>query len=399
MAIEITIPRLGWNMDEGVFAGWLKRDGEPVRPGEPLFSLEGDKATQDVESIDPGILKIPPTAPGVGDRIPVGAVIGYLLQPGEVELPTIELMPRAAVAALSTATSPPAFAATARSGRRDGLPSTPLARRLAGDLGVDWTRLSGTGQGGRVRKVDVLEATRVETPRPFSVPPSRSVSIGPVRRTIAARMVQSRQTTAPVTLTTTVDATNLVNLRRQFQDVGTADRVVPGFTDFMVKLTALALRDHLLLNARWTHDRIEFIDEAQIGIAVDTEAGLFVPVIRGAAALGLGEIAERSRDLIRRARENRLLPGETQGGTFTITNLGAFGIEAFTPIINPPECAILGIGRIARQPVMDGDRVVPRERMALSLTFDHRIVDGAPAARFLQFLGQKIENPAPWLIV
>ena len=394
MAIAITIPRLGWNMDEGVFAGWLKRDGETVVPGEPLFSLEGDKATQDVESIDPGVLKIPPNAPVAGDRVVVGAVIGYLLQPGEVNIPSREPDPPAGVAS-----SPAPAPAPARSTRRDGRPSTPLARRLARDLGVDWTRLRGSGQGGRVRKVDVLEAARVEPRGPSPASPARSVLVSPVRRTIAARMVQSRQTTAPVTLTTTVDATNLVNLRNQFKEAGTPDQVVPGFTDFVVKLAALALGDHPLLNARWAVDRIEFADETHIGIAVDTEAGLFVPVIRGAAALGLGRIAELSRDLTRRARENRLLPGEMQGGTFTVTNLGAYGVEAFTPIINPPECAVLGMGRIARQPVMDGDRVVPRERMALSLTFDHRIVDGAPAARFLQSLGRKIENPAPWLIV
>lgn len=208
-------------------------------------------------------------------------------------------------------------------------------------------------------------------------------------------MVKSLQTTAPVTLTTTVDATNMVNLRRQFKESG---RDAPAFLDIIVKLAALVLREHPNLNARWADDRIELSDEAHVGIAVDTEAGLFVPVLRDAGALGLGRIAELTRDLARRARERKLLPGEMQGGTFTVTNLGAFGVESFTPIINPPECAILGLGRIARQPVMDGERVVPRDRMTLSLTFDHRVVDGAPAARFLQDLGRRVENPAPWLI-
>jgi pyruvate dehydrogenase E2 component (dihydrolipoamide acetyltransferase) len=173
---------------------------------------------------------------------------------------------------------------------------------------------------------------------------------------------------------------------------------LPGYTDFVVKLTATALRDHPLLNARWSEDRVVIPDEPHIGIAVDTEEGLLVPVIRGAAGLGLGEIAARARDLIRRARDRQLRPEEMQGGTFTITNLGAFGVETFTPIINPPECAVLGIGRIQRQPVMAGDQVIARERMGLSLTFDHRIVDGAPAARFLQTLVRLIENPGPWLI-
>lgn len=389
MPIAITVPRLGWNMDEGIFAGWLKRDGETVREGEPLFSLEGDKATQDVESIDPGLLKIPPNAPAVGDRIAVGAVIGFLVQPGEagpIESPSPTAEDRAGVANF------PASAAVALADRpraREGPRSTPLARRIARERGIDWTQLRGSGAGGRIRKVDVLGAA----PEPV-----RSVPVGRARRTIAARMLRSRQTTAPVTLTTSLDATNLVNLRRQFQHPGPPERDVPSYTDFVVKLVAVALRDHPLLNARWADDRIEIFDEAQIGIAVDVEAGLLVPVIRGATGLGLLAIAERSRDLVRKARERRLAPGDMEGGTFTITNLGAFGVEAFTPIINPPECAILGMGRIARQPVMIGDQVVPRDRMTLSLTFDHRIVDGAPAARFLQGLVRLIENPGPALI-
>ncbi len=160
----------------------------------------------------------------------------------------------------------------------------------------------------------------------------------------------------------------------------------------------MTLRDHPMLHARWDEDRLIVPDEPHIGIAVDTDDGLLVPVIRGAAGLALGEIVARARDLARRAREHRIRPDELRGGTFTITNLGAFGVEAFTPIINPPECAVLGLGRIARQPVMIEDRVVGRDRMSLSLTFDHRIVDGAPAARFLQALVGAIENPAPWLI-
>jgi pyruvate dehydrogenase E2 component (dihydrolipoamide acetyltransferase) len=262
-------------------------------------------------------------------------------------------------------------------------------------MGIDWTALRGSGRTGRIRKADVLAAARPMTPHPST---SREILVGPIRRTIAARLVESRGTTAPVTLTTTVDATNLVNLRGQFRAADPDGRELPSYTDFVVKVTALALNDHRLLHSRWQGDRIVVPDEAAIGIAVDTEAGLFVPVIRGAAGLGIRQIAARSRDLIRRAREGSLRASEMQGGTFTVTNLGAFGVEAFTPIINPPECAVLGIGRIARQPVIVAGRVVARERLTLSLTFDHRVVDGAPAARFLQALGRLIENPGPWLM-
>lgn len=399
MAIAITIPRLGWNMDEGVFVGWLKEDGEAVRAGEPIFTLEGEKAAQDIEADEPGILRIAPTAPAAGEMVAVGTVIGHLLAAGESE-PVVE-----ATTATEQAVTAPAMASVggsrngepaARSRRADRPRISPLARRLARELGVDWTRLVGSGCTGRIRKVDVLAAAGAR--RDVAPIAGKTIPIGPTRRTIAARMVQSRQTTAPVTLHTTADATNLVSLRSQYKAAAPSDRETPGFLEFVVKLAAMTLRDHPMLLARWAEDRLVIPDEPHIGIAVDTEEGLVVPVIRGAAGLGLGEIVAQARDLARRARERRIRPDEMQGGTFTITNLGGFGVEAFTPIINPPECAVLGLGRVAREPVMVEDRVVGRERMVLSLTFDHRIVDGAPAARFLQALVGAIENPAPWLI-
>jgi pyruvate dehydrogenase E2 component (dihydrolipoamide acetyltransferase) len=215
---------------------------------------------------------------------------------------------------------------------------------------------------------------------------------------IADRLLRSVQSTAPVTLTTTVDATNLVNLRGQFKAVApTSNLPVPSYTDFFVKLTATALQTHPLLNARWDGETIVMEKGIHIGVAVDTEAGLFVPVIRDVGSLGLRQVAARSLELIERARQRKLQAQEMQGGTFTITNLGTYGIEAFTPIINYPECSILGIGRIRLQPVVYQNQIVPRNRVSLSLTFDHRIVDGAPAARFLQTLSEAIENPAPWL--
>lgn len=392
MAIAITIPRLGWNMEEGIFAGWLKQDGELVRAGDPLFSLEGDKATQDVESIDPGILRIPPTAPAIGAKVIVGAVIGYLVEAGAAsDLDVPSLRPDDEAEVRPTPEAPAASVAPERGNRTR---STPLARRIARDLGIDLTRLAGSGNGGRIRKADVLRAAKADD-RPAS---ARSIPISPARRTIAARMVASGTTAAPVTLTTTVDATNLVSLRRQYKEAGSPARLVPSIADLFAKLTALALRDHPMLNSRWADDRIELSEAIHIGIAVDTEAGLLVAVLRDVERLSLSQIAERSRAVIERIRARRFSLEDISGGTFTITNLGAFGIESFTPIINPPECAILGLGRIARQPVMVGEQVVARERMALSLTFDHRIVDGAPAARFLQDLAAKVENPSPWLI-
>jgi pyruvate dehydrogenase E2 component (dihydrolipoamide acetyltransferase) len=224
--------------------------------------------------------------------------------------------------------------------------------------------------------------------------PEPSGELTALRKAIAARMVTSHQTTAPVTLNSSVDATNLVNLREQFKSAGREP--VPSYTDFLLALVAVALTKHPPLASRWTESGIVPATSIDVGIAVDTYAGLLVPVVRAVPTLGLRQLAERSRELIERARSGALTARDVSGACFTITNLGAFGVDAFTPIINPPECAILGVGRIARQPVMDGDRVVGRERVTLSLTFDHRIVDGAPAARFLQTLAGCVEKPAAW---
>jgi pyruvate dehydrogenase E2 component (dihydrolipoamide acetyltransferase) len=209
-------------------------------------------------------------------------------------------------------------------------------------------------------------------------------------------MVAARDQTVPVTLTTRVDATNLVNLREQFKAAG--DEPIPTYNDLIVKLSAIALAAHPEVNARWDGDAILQFSSVRIGIAVDTEAGLVVPVIRDAGSLGLRAIAAQSKALIEKARQRRLSPDEMRGGTFTITNLGAYGIDAFTPIINVPECAILGVGAIRREPVAVGDRFEARHLMTLSLTFDHRVVDGAPAARFLATLRGYLENPAARLV-
>ena len=223
--------------------------------------------------------------------------------------------------------------------------------------------------------------------------------MSPIRRTIAQRMMLSTQSTAPVTLTTTVDATNLVGLRRQFKAVAeSVDGLTIGYNDIIVALTAIALQKHPMLNSRWDQDQILIARGIHIVLAVETDDGLRVPVIHDVPQLTLRQIAARSRELIDGARKGTLNVADSQGATFTITNLGPFGIDVFTPIINPPECAILGLGRTRSQIVMVGDRSTMQEQMTLSLTFDHRIVDGAPAARFLQTLAAMIENPSPWLL-
>ena len=425
MAFEVFVPRLGWSMDEGVFIAWLKQDGERVEEGDVLFTLECDKAVEEVEAIDSGILRIPPHGPSEGDTLAVGTVLAYLVQPNETppfeaedvkSAPLTEPSDAGRVAPIDhsgagptdhlSRSERPTMTTTAtttvpnrRPSRKDGLPRiSPRAARLAAELGVEWTRLKGSGHNGRIRQRDVRAVA--STPPLASVAGSTEVEpVSNVRRIIADRMMTSRQNTAPVTLTTTADATNLVALRGQFRSAAnTAGGLIPSFTDFIVKLTAGALDEHPRLNSRWNADRIALSCEIHIGVAVETDAGLVAPIIRDVGSLSLRQVAERARELIDHARRRRLAADQLQGGTFTITNLGTYGIEAFTPIINYPECAILGIGRIAKQPAVVDERIVPRDMMTLSLTFDHRIVDGAPAAEFLKAVRERIETPGPWLM-
>jgi pyruvate dehydrogenase E2 component (dihydrolipoamide acetyltransferase) len=211
-------------------------------------------------------------------------------------------------------------------------------------------------------------------------------------------MVAGVTQAAPVTLTTKADATNLVNVREQFRASSTDGKLVPSYTDLIVKLTATALRQHPLLQAQSRDDGLFVPERIDIAVAVDSDAGLLVPVVRGADRLTLREVTVRSQELISAARAGKLTAEQMRDATFTISNLGSLGIDAFTPIIHLPQCAVLGIGRIVREPTVVGDAILPRKRMTLSLTFDHRVVDGAPAARFLDTLRRAIETPVPLLL-
>jgi len=383
MAIPITVPRLGWNMDQGVFVGWLKADGETVRAGEPLFTLESEKATEDIECLDDGILHIPVDGPKKGDVVLVGTTIGFLLQPEE-PIPTVRKPSPSPQQAEPIPTETTARMLETSTRHRPA--SSPRARRAAAELGIDWRKAKPSGRTGRIRERDVLALNAALAKEPVAPIPS-------LRRVIAERMAASHRSTAPVTLTTTTDATELVNLRNRWKTAASSNDPVPTYTDLLVRLTALALEEHPVLNSRWEEDRIVTPQEIHIGIAVDTDAGLVVPVVRDVPRLSLQELAIRSRELIERVRQRKLSASEMQGGTFTVTSLGAFGIDAFTPIINHPECAILGIGRIRRCPAVYEEQIVIRDQVTLSLTFDHRITDGVPAARFLQTLSAFIRNP------
>ncbi|MES2789651.1 MAG: dihydrolipoamide acetyltransferase family protein, partial [Planctomycetota bacterium] len=360
MPIPVVVPRLGWTMEQGVFVEWLKREGDTIRIGDPIFVLEGEKATQDIESTDAGVLKILSTGPRPGDTIDVGATVGYLLAEGEVWDGTPGATPAPAATSEAPAAEAPVTEVVADEPAVESnviastapQHSTPRARRVADELGVDWKDAAGSGAKGRIREADV----RAIADEAISIPMVANTGSAPVselsavaashaRRTIAERMLASAQQTAAVTLTTHVDATHLVALRKQFKAAADQAEVIPSLTDILVKLAAVALKQHPEVNSRWDDERIITSEEVHIGIAVDTPQALLVPVLRSVTRLTLRQVAVRSRDLIERARNRKVAVAELQGGTFTVTNLGMFGIDAFTPLLNPPQAAILGVGR------------------------------------------------------
>lgn len=383
-------------MEEGKFLAWLKQDGDLIKEGEPLFTLESDKAAQEVEAIDSGILHIAPDGPKPGDVIKVGHVLGYLLAEGESapvsnqpEIKTRQLSEPPQSGENKLIHSPATILLPTKS--RTETPASPRARRAAETHRVELAALAPTGKGGRIRERDVLAAAT-------AIPTAgmRQVPLTQMRRIIAARLMHSRQTTVPVTITGRCDASEILALRKQLKSMGEkADlAVIPTINDILVKLAAAALRQHPMLAATWAEDHLLLPETTHLGIAVDTEGGLLVPVIRNVDTSTLTQIAAQAQKVIAAARSGQLAGTDMQGACFTLSNLGSLGVEAFTPVINPPESAILGIGAIVREAVpLDDGTFAARDRLTLSLTFDHRVNDGAAAARFLQTLRHLIEQP------
>jgi pyruvate dehydrogenase E2 component (dihydrolipoamide acetyltransferase) len=452
MATEVTMPKLGLTMTEGTLTNWLVDDGSEVKKGQAIFEIETEKVTTEAEAPADGTLRITVQA---GTTVPVTGVVAYVLAPGETDVPTGPAGPAreaasagpepastevsAAPTALAEAAAPagPKLASPASKRRarelkldinqipgtgRDGavtlddveqfasaaarptpageVRASPLAKQMAKDLGVDLAQVNGSGEGGRIMKEDVeraAEAAKKAQAMPTAAAgpaAGKMIPITGVRKVIADRLLASAQSTAPVTLMTEVDATELVNMRNQLNE-GLSEKL--GFrisyNAILMKITASALREFPYMNARQEADYIRLLPEVNIGLATDTERGLLVPVIRNADRLTIIEIERELNEKLERARAGQSLPDELSGGTFTITNLGAYGVDGFTPVINPPEIAILAIGRIEEKPVAVQGKVGLRQRMTLSLKFDHRLVDGAPAARFLQRIRDLIEKP------
>ena len=450
MAVELRMLQMDQTMTKGKIGKWLVKEGDTVTQGQPLLEIETDKVVHEQESPADGV--VAQLLAEEGNNVPVNALLAIIAAPGEeVERVEVDAMSeqqesdapqqRATTPAISTKTEPQRTTQTSErikaspaaqqfaeklaidltqvkpsgpGGRilesdihryietrepittgSTRLKASPLARRLAKEFGLDLTSIAGSGPDGRIVRDDVLQASTEIPAQVFRTEPAASevVELSGIRQIIAERMTMSVQTNASVTLHTEVDATSLVELRELFGEKLQEQGVKLTYTDLIVKIIANALREHPRLNATLTDEGIHMLGDINIGVAVALEDGLVVPVVRNADKIGLASISEQIKNLAEKARNNQLTPGELQGGTFTLTNLGNFGVDAFTPIINPPECAIIGVGRILKKPVVHNDAIAIRNMLTLSLTFDHRVVDGAPAAQFLQTVSQYIQNP------
>ncbi|TAK22117.1 MAG: 2-oxo acid dehydrogenase subunit E2 [Chloroflexota bacterium] len=420
MATQVTLPRLSPGMNEAAIARWLRKSGDTVKRGEPLFEVETEKVATEVPSPDDGVLTI--VVPE-GMVIAIGVVIAHIGAAGEIVAVTGAPRVAPTSGASVAAATPVNVAASQAAGPASTEPdadrdsgrvfASPAARRLARELNVDVSTLHGSGPGGRVIEKDVhiaaarptvVPATTQVAARSRSTPTAaapaaltsgdRAIPMSSIRRVIAERMHQSQIANATVTVTVEVDMGEATTLRQQLIGEWEArEGVRVTFTDIIARAVAKALTEHPRLNASLVGDRIVQHGAVHLGIAVALDEGLIVPVVRDAHTKTILEIGSESKSLSERARANKLAVSEITGGTFTLTNLGTTGVDTFTPIINPPECAILGVGKIAPRPVARGDQVVVRPTMWLSLTFDHRIVDGHPAALFLRRVQEILEKP------
>jgi pyruvate dehydrogenase E2 component (dihydrolipoamide acetyltransferase) len=389
MANEVKLPRLGQGMEAGTINKWLKNEGDQVAKGEPLFEVDTDKVTQEVESDFEGVLLKIVLASG---EAPVGQTIAYIGKEGEevaAPAPVQTPEPRSAEANV-VPESPPTAPASASNGGR--IKASPLARRIARERGIDLASLTGTGPEGRIIAEDVERGAPAAPAR--AAAPSGEVERIPltnIRKTIARRLTAAWQ--APVfQLTVSADMTRANELVAKARELNPDVRIT--VTDLLTKVCAQALMRHRAVNVQYAEDALLRFPTADIGIAVAAPQGLVVPVLRSVERLSLAEVASARTDAVGRARDNKLTTQDLEGGTFTISNLGMFGVEQFVAVINPPQAAILAVGAAVDTPVAREGQVVVRPMLTLTLTVDHRAVDGAEGADFLRTVKQFLEDPA-----
>lgn len=407
MAFEVCMPQLGLTMEEGTVSQWIKHEGDAVKTGDVLLEITTDKLTNEVTSEHDGVLlKI---VAQEGEDVPVKGLLCYVGQSGEAvgDAPAAAAAPTAPAAPAAPVAAAPVPAPVAAGGARIRI--SPLARKTAAKLGVDVSGIVGSGPSGRIRQQDVLAAANAPKaaapvaaePAPAAKPVSKTglelmegdtvSKLAGMRKVVAQRMLQSHTEIPPVTQNTKVDVTELMKFRKMLlAETGNKYSV----NDLILKATAKCLRQHPEVLVSLDGDQVIQRAHVNLGMAVALDAGLIVPVIRDADRMGLDALSAAAKDLASRAKGNKLTPDEYKGSTFSVSNLGMFGIETFTPIVNQPDAAILGVCAVEDELVMDDEGNISKHQvMRLSFTYDHRLIDGAVAAKFVMALRDLLEKP------
>ena len=451
---EVTMPRLSDTMEEGTISSWLKHPGDQVKKGDVIAQIETDKATMDLTAFEAGTLQeilapegstvaigkpvarigsgaassAPAQAPPSSGKTPPTPAPAEAAPPAAAETGSQQPQTREARENVAEAPEPTASPSVPTTFERQAVSApaadgkvraSPMARHMAAEHGLDLARINGSGPQGRVIRADVEAALSAPPREAVAAPPGEMataaapptpqappapgadderVPLSQMRRTIARRMAESTRTIPHFFLTTVVDATEMGILRKQINEQTAEAGIKVTFNDMVVKGVALAIRKVPEVNVSFAEDSLIVHKRVHIGVAVATDRGLIVPVLRDVDQKSLGQIAHETRDLAERANAGKLQPPDYSGGTFTVSNLGMFGVEQFNAVINPPECAILAVGAIAREPAERAGEIVLRDRMKLTLSVDHRALDGAIGARYLQALKALLEKPMLLLV-
>jgi pyruvate dehydrogenase E2 component (dihydrolipoamide acetyltransferase) len=428
MPIEILMPALSPTMTEGNLAKWHKREGDEVKAGDVIAEIETDKATMEVEAVDEGTLGrilVPEGAQGVKVNAPIALLLGEgedesALDQAAKGKPAAEApkpppaageqppTPPAEPAPAAATPAPPTPAAARANGER--IFASPLARRMAEQAGLDLAHIAGTGPHGRIIKADIdaalaREPTPEAPPRP-AAPPAAPPAVGlppfveqphsNIRKTIARRLTEAKREQPHFYLTIDCEIDKLLEIRKELN--GRSDQYKLSVNDFVIRAAALALMQVPAANASWTEQAVRLYQSADISVAVAIPAGLITPIIRGAERKGLAAISNEMKDLIQRAREGKLKPEEYQGGTFSVSNMGMYGIRDFAAVINPPQGAILAVGAGEQRPIVRGGALAIATMMTCTLSVDHRVVDGVIGAEFLAAFKKLIEDPLTMLL-
>ncbi|MED3980423.1 dihydrolipoamide acetyltransferase family protein [Priestia megaterium] len=404
MAAEVVMPKLGMAMKEGTVSTWNKKVGDSVSKGDMIASINSEKIEMDIEAPQDGVILDILVQEDVG--VPPGTIICYVGKPNEQlseqNRSANELQaPKNEVAAAISLEEPPANAAPSKK-NKETVRISPIARKIAESENLNVETIKGTGPKGRITKADVekvlaeraSEASPQTVERDNTAINKETLPVAGMRKVIASRMHNSLLNSAQLTINMKADVTDLISLQREIKEViQRRHKVKISLTDFIARAVVLSLQEHKQMNSAYTDNEIHLYNHVHLGMAVALENGLVVPVVQHAEKMPLVELAAEIKTRAADARQGQLSTDRMQGSTFTITNLGAYGVEYFTPVLNPPETGILGVGATEDVPMYKGDDLQRRNVLPLSLTFDHRVLDGAPAANFLGTIKQYLEQP------